>query len=139
MSYDVPSGSITQAKRAPLGEQISASCGTFTTTSSPLVDVTNLHVTITTTGRMVMLALVPDGTASQAYIQGDNATVVAFVRGSTAVAVYQNLGAASNEAFPGMVGFDVPAAGTYTYKVQMGGSATDTKTMKLCKLVAFEL
>lgn len=61
--------SVTQAKRAALGQQLSASCGAWTnsgTTSFTLV--TNLSVSITTTGRPVFIGLVSDNSANLSYL-----------------------------------------------------------------------
>jgi hypothetical protein len=55
-------GYVGQNKRAALPYQLSASCGSFNSTSvGRSGNVTNLSVTITTTGRPVFIALVDDG------------------------------------------------------------------------------
>lgn len=110
---------ITKAKLAALGQQLSSSSGTFSTSSSSLVDVTNLTCTITTTGRPVKIELVPDGTTNTGYIENDT--------GSSSVSIALNKGGTiigqANIA-PGRMPVsvcsyvDVPAAGTYTYKIQ---------------------
>ncbi len=143
MSFITPPLSIIPPKKSALGQQISSSCGTFTTASSSLVDVTNLSVSITTTGRPVFLAIIPDGTASQAFIGNASSTAVllAFIRGSTAVGIFQTITnqTAAFQVFPSIFTIDTPAAGTYTYKVQAANSGSSTITVKLCKLIAFEL
>jgi hypothetical protein len=86
---DIADGAITQAKRAALGQQISASSDTFSTGSATYVAVTNLSVSITTTGRPVILFLQPDGSANLSlfgpFISGSGQPVGAFeyLRGST--------------------------------------------------------
>ena len=54
------SGGIDRPSLPAVGQQVSTSCANFTTTSATFVDVTNLTVTITTTGRPVVLLLQPD-------------------------------------------------------------------------------
>lgn len=90
-------GYVTQAQRSALGQQLSSSCSSFSTASATDVAVTNLSVNITTTGRPVTVALVPDGTASDSGIEvtgtgfGAYATYgignISFWRSATASAV----------------------------------------------------
>lgn len=54
-TLQVKNAGITRIKQASVGEIISASCGTFSTTSSLSVNITNLSVTIVTTGRPVII------------------------------------------------------------------------------------
>lgn len=49
------------------GLAFSASCGVFNTASTTYVGVTNLAITITTTGRPVMVVIRPDGTGNPSY------------------------------------------------------------------------
>jgi hypothetical protein len=73
-------GFVNQAKRANLGQQISASCGTFNTTSSANVDIPNLAVTITTTGRPVYVGIQPDGNVNNgAYVGVNGANGIAQI------------------------------------------------------------
>ncbi len=111
----------------------SPSCGMFTTASTTEVQVTNLSVTITTSGRPVILALIPAPglTPSTTSFMGQS-TWIAFQsttnagasillkRGSSIVA---NIAAQTNT---GPLGITVPSqmftldpvgAGTYTYSV----------------------
>lgn len=152
-------GSVTPAKKAALGQQVSSSSGSFTTNSSSFTDVTNLTVTITTTGRPVWLGL--QGTTSTSptsgvYLQrngsssGFNGNVV-FIRDSTSVSL-SNFGneypsnSSLNRIYypPGSFWcMDAPTAGTYTYKVQVRtvstGSTIDVLGVTECKLLAYEL
>ncbi len=112
----------------------SASCGVFTDISGAFADVTNLFVTITTTGRPVVLKLVADGDATVgnharvevAVSVGNTAEgVIAFLEGSTIIS-QQNTG--ESDTGPTTTDQSVPSssfnheytppAGTYTYKVQ---------------------
>lgn len=133
---------VTRAKLAPVGQQISATCGVFSTTSTSAIDVTNLTVTITTTGRPVMLVM--QGDASDAYIAataGSSAIWgIYFLRGGVLLSGHR--GAFNNQtsnqtAFcPTCV--DVVAAGTYTYTIQAIVSA-NTLTVNNYRLMAYEL
>lgn len=154
--------SVTQAKRAALGQQISASCGLFTTASTSYVDVTNLSVSITTTGRPVMCMLVPDGGSISAEVGSEGAFAggvnnlapycgVRILRdavtvGETAVqAAIALTNLYLNNLYtrvpPGAItAIDTPIAGTYTYKIQAFKGATSSNVqIQYCKLVAFEL
>jgi hypothetical protein len=149
----VADGAITPAKKAALGQQLSSSSGSFTnntaTVGSP-ADVTNLSVTITTTGRPVMLMLVADAdTSNFAAISmtksaGTNGAFITFLRGSTVISIN------AINAFDAAVFYppsayqyvDVTGAGTYTYKVQValsGTGSSETINVTHVKLLAFEL
>ncbi len=158
VSYGVSSAtiadqSITKVKLAPLGQQLSTSCGAFSTTSSTAVDVTNLTVTITTSGRPVVIALVDDttGVSSVSVSRANNemAGRINFVRASTtfysgyihvkavgATAVQQEVPVSSFWTV------DPAAAGTYTYKVQaLCDYSTNSPVLNInnAKLIAYEL
>lgn len=134
------------------GIAISNSSSTFFTSSTTYVDVTNLSVTITTSGRPVMLMLQPDG-SNAGYIQTVDPTgatslaTIAFLRGAGVISetvLFSSASAVPGTATgvpQGSVSFvDAVAAGTYTYKVQVKtGSGTDQVLAYYCKLVAFEL
>lgn len=151
----IADGAVTQAKRAALGQQISSSSGSYSTTSATFVDVTNLTVSITTTGRPVYLGLVWSGTGSGFIGARDTSgSVGAFaniqvLRDSTAVSygvVGGNLNLTSGGAdeFRAPLGsiwhIDVPSAGTYTYKVQIAMTGTSvTGYVSNAKLIAYEL
>lgn len=151
---------VTQAKLAARstgttvgagGIAVSNSSGSFTTTSTSFVDVTNLSVTITTTGRPVSVFIINDGGGVQTNFSVANTTLslltanLRYVRGSTEITQYginlqvgsvQTLGMGSMP--PGTV--DVVAAGTYTYKVQiLVGASSSSGSLSNAKLVAYEL
>lgn len=146
-------GAVTQAKRAALGQQISINV-TFNTSSTTLVDATNLTVTITTTGRPVFIGMIPgstsgsnvqwstNGTAGTSSggaieIQRDSTTVVNFSMNSTGASATFLGGTSTVSAFQTI---DVPAAGTYVYKIQSrANAATGTFNISNAKLVAYEL
>lgn len=163
----IADASITQAKLAARatgtsvtagGVALSASSGNFSTTSTTLVAVTNLSVTITTTGRPVAISLVDDGTASGSYVgvkvlasSTFNSAFFALKRGATQLTRIRisaegapNTGTASAHSFvpPSSIShLDMPSAGTYTYTLEIN-SADGTNTtafVNAAKLLAYEL
>lgn len=150
----IADANVTRAKLAAVGQQLSSSSGTFTSNVTTATDVTNLSVTITTTGRPVYLMLVDDGTVAGASVQLVRGTStlngnVFFVRGSTTVSNQQigtsiTGGTALIHYWPAgsFHHIDVVAAGTYTYKVQVGMNTAANSagiTVNTCKLLAHEL
>jgi len=143
------------------GVAVSNNSGTFSTTSTSLVDVTNLSVTITTSGRPVYLFIRPQTstTAERDVRVNTSATtttltvsgVLAFVRGSTVLTQQRLLclfgdGASTGKQLQVAVPssswsyIDIVAAGTYTYKVQAAaGLGGDEIFCQNQELVAFEL
>lgn len=146
---------ITRPKLAALGQQLSSSCSTFVTTSATLVDVTNLTVTITTTGRPVCLAVVSDGTGTASEIgpaaSGATASLtqdVVILRASTEISRHRISfqGDANSIDWLSFIPsssinhIDIVAAGTYTYKVQTRvNTANTTGTFKQAKFLAYEI
>jgi hypothetical protein len=146
---------VTRAKLAAVGHQISDSSGTASTSSTSYGDVTNLSVTITTTGRPVVLALIPDGSASEAYLGSVHASAAMaeclyrILEDASDIAVFSFRGDVSAMTVvlavpPGSVYLVHPtSAGTYTYKIQakVGPTATGTPACRTynVKLVAYEL
>jgi hypothetical protein len=150
----IANNAVTRAKLASLGQQLSSSSSTFTTQSTSYVDVTNLSVSLTTTGRPVFLALISDADSSNpSFIQiegnglSNPAGYIKFLRDATTVGshkavIYFNGTLTSiDNYYPGnIIVIDVPAAGTYTYKVQaLVTNATARLHMEQLKLIAFEL
>lgn len=135
-------GSVTQAKRAALGQQLSSSSASFSTGSTALTAVTNLTVTITTTGRPVWIGLIPDATTNAASVIQVNGSFgggsLAFFRGTTDVALI-GLGAASStsESASSFNTVDIVGAGTYTYTVKVN-NLNGTTFVSNAKLIAFE-
>jgi len=147
--------SVTKAKLAALGQQISNSSGSFTGSSSTYADITNLNVTITTTGRPVFVGLMTNESGSAGWILATlNVPVLSanikFLRDATQIleAPIFPLIASSGIVPPTTTGvipssfsvLDVPSAGTYTYKAQyFVGSGAGSLEVKNVKLFAFEL
>jgi hypothetical protein len=135
-------GVIAKSTLPAVGQQVSSSSGAFSTNSTAGVDVTNLSVSITTTGRPVVLMLLSavstTGYNDGAYLQAAETSALLFLRGATAVGNCRILTTANLPSAPMFV--DAPAAGTYTYKVQ-AKVATGAQSIYVVnfKLVAFEL
>jgi len=140
---------IAKSKLAALGQQISSSSGNFnvTNSSTTFADVTNLSVTITTSGRPVFVSLISDGSdedgSSGNIISTSSAAKFRFRRGSTTIAVFSigvsgEVGKVPSSSF---MHIDTPSAGTYTYSFQHA-SATGTsvgRNVGYTKLIAYEL
>lgn len=148
----IQDGAVTRPKLAAVGQQVSSSSGSFSTASGSLVDVTNLNVTITTSGRPVMLMLQSSGGSTLGTVGVDGTSGVALapieiLRASspiyvTRLGIDNGVATGLNTAVypPSIIHFmDTPAAGTYTYKIQTalisGGAVRFTE----CVLVAYEL
>lgn len=133
--------SVTRAKMAAVGEQRSSSSGGLSSSSASYIDVGS--ISITTTGRPVAIGLFADDSAANAYIQGGAGGVVLslkVIRGATDLGVALTSGTGENECPPGVLKIDTPAAGTYTYKVQMKSSSGGVAvTVNNCIVVAWEL
>lgn len=145
----VKNGGITRPKQSAVGQQISSPTGTVTINSTSLTDVTGLTISITTTGRPVMLFFQGnDNTSPQSTIQAtwgltNSFVKIAVLRGITIVSLWkftQNPpGATQDMSGPNLV-LDTPMAGTYTYKVQASvGTVADSVKFDSIKLVAYEL
>lgn len=121
------------------GVAISTSSGGFSTSSSSLVDVTNLSVSITTTGRPVMVCLVAEGT-SFSFIFVTATGYIALIRDVTQIAGMAIGSSSSAVTIPpvGALTVDPVAAGTYTYKIQAKVSS-GTILVTGCKLIAYEI
>lgn len=150
-------GSVSQAKLssrttgttvAAGGVAISASSGNFSTTSTG--DVTNLSVTITTTGRPVRVMLIADGSANTGLVGASRTSssadeVIHLYRDATIIARYDMKtsvtgGTVVDLWLPQSIieTLDVVSSGTYTYKVSIG-AATGTVYCSYAKLVAYEI
>lgn len=145
----ISDGNVTRPKLASVGQQISSSSGSFSTTSGSFVDVTNLTVTITTTGRPVMIVAVPDGSSAMRTELNRTAAVATgtaqILRGATPIASYQFNSQATGAtqivitAPMQLLMLDPVSAGTYTYKVQVSTSNSSTFFFQNVVLVAYEL
>lgn len=150
-------GSVTNPKLAALNVQISASSGVYVTNTPTFSNVTNLSVTLTTSGRPVFVGLIHDGTGALtgSYIQGTSTsagtaatTFISMLRGATQIygtQIEAQVGGAS--LLPEIIipvtsvyQIDTPTAGTYTYVVKMRPfTGSSIATMANAKLIAYEL
>lgn len=148
------SAGILKSQLAAVGQQLSSSSSTFTTSSTTFTDVTNLTVTITTTGRPVMLGIVPDGStvnfSEMKSVEAATGTAqldVAFLEATNVIGLWRiavtNTANAPTASAP-VSSFNMiypVAAGTYTFKVQVkvGAFGSETASVSYCKLFAYEL
>lgn len=148
----IAAGAVTPAKLAALGQQVSSSSGNYSTTSTLETDITNLTVTITTTGRPVVIELIPDGTTNYGYLSASTASLATtsaqfiMYRDSTKIGYFyvQDIGAAAAHgvAVPNSsIRFiDVVAAGTYVYKLRgLVSNSSMTLGCAYAVMVAYEL
>lgn len=142
---------LPPSSQAAVNIQTSASCGNFAVTSNSLADVPNLSITITTVGRPVMIALSAASSGGAFILKilssaaGLLSGTLAVVRGASVLCTPEidEAGGApvGNGQFsqlpPGVILFDTPAAGTYTYKIQaqidpgLAGAAIELHNMVL--------
>lgn len=136
--------SVTQAKRAALTSSIS-SAGGITTSSTSYVSVTNLSVTITSTGRPMWIGMVADGTATAAVFGNTGAytSYVEILDGATALSIQQNTCDAAQCDIPVSAVSHIqlaPVAGSRTYSVSIRTSnASGSAYVADAKLLAYEL
>jgi hypothetical protein len=143
-------GGITNTMLAPLNIQQSSSSGNFSGNVAfpTITPVTNLTVTITTSGRPVMLMLQAFGGGTNSAIAITTSDVTKFVQ----IFLFRDAANISNSALyapvvtnpnaipPAISYVDVPASGTYTYTVRYSVStALATAFFTDCQLVAYEI
>jgi len=128
-------GAVTKAKLSAANCQISANSGLFSTTSTSYVDVTNLSVTLTVTGRPVHLMIVSNGGGgasgtTDVYSQKSSGAfdVSSYFRFVEGVVILSDhiLAAPFPSGFARLTSpasvlshLYIPSAGTYTYKLQV--------------------
>ncbi len=138
---------------------ISSSSGAFSTSSTTFQSVTNLSVTITTSGRPVWIGLVWDGSEAAPFVscQQNSAaagaspiTYARFRRGTTVISLSQMqlfvingpTTSTPQVSYPlsSFWHLDTPSAGTYTYTMQVAGSSGgESIQVRGAKLVAYEI
>jgi hypothetical protein len=122
----------------------SASSGNFGTSSTSPVNVTNLSVTITTSGRPVDVFLQPDGSGVSYLNANADTMTLKVLRGGTPIASYLIKNQTSNDiTYPPSVFFmDAGIAGsasTYTYTVQIQSGGGGGVGIAFATLNAYEL
>lgn len=151
----IADGAVTKAKLASLGQQISASCGAWVNSGTAEQVVTNLSVTITTTGRPVWLGLKTDTTTATTqfgmYASSTTTTLDSILRirrggaaitSSRLLATYPTTSGFNAIYYPlGSINtIDVgAAAGTHTYDITVESNSLTTTVVTDAKLVAYEL
>ncbi len=161
---NIQSQAITQGLLAPRATGSTVAAGGFATSASiayttpsggTYYTVPNATVTITTTGRPVFIGFMqdPSNPTQQAVVQISNTAnvgtgLLSFYNGSTQLTTYQLTlsTSASNEllSVPSSTFsyIDTPAAGTYTYTVQIkatAGSGSPLFSIQESVLIAYEL
>lgn len=132
------------------GIGISSASGNYQNTGTSTADVTNLSVTISTCSRPVVAMLIPTTTASAIWFSRSNTSAggtLSLVRDATTVGIQQysvSAGGATSVSGYGAapVFYDLPSAGTYTYKIQATGDyATNSPVFGVLemKLVVYEI
>jgi len=145
----IKDANVTKAKLAALGQQLSASSGSYYKNYGVFTNVTNLTITITTTGRPIFLALQSDSS-------GNPLTIGVYQTSTphnTYVRLLRTLGGVDTEVarFTMAAGYtgtyvfnqsffhiDAPSANTYTYRVQAYSDA-QSYNVSYAKLIAYEL
>lgn len=149
---------LTRAAMAPVGQQLSSSCGAFTSTSGSYVDVTNLTVSLTTTGRPVFIGVTADGTNNESdwIASASTSSTIALAKsycqileGATPIKVntltssFLSGATIDNPLISAPTStiwhMYVPSAGTYTYKIQVKSTVGTNTNFKYSKLIAYEL
>lgn len=143
---DLVDRSVTNIKLGDANIVESAGCGNFTTTSATYVDVTNLSVTITTTGRPVLVCLTSDG-SGDSILGGDgggatNSNMYVRIWRDGDVSFQGNIANFTtnyNYSTPNIHHLESVAAGTYTYKVSIRHTTGGTALCYKMKLKVMEL
>lgn len=126
------------------GIAISGSSGAFSTSSASYVSVTNLSVTITTTGRPVFLLLESDNSGNTSYVSADGGSsgfLYRIVGGSTVLGPFQAGLFTSPTSLLYLVSnfIDQAPAGTHTYTFEVNNNNGTAVEVDYMRLVAYEL
>lgn len=134
-------GSVTLAKQAAASYTLSGSSGGFSTTSVGPIAVTNLNCTIVSTGKPILVTLIPDGsTINASYIVGHNPNPnLAIFRDGSIIALI-NIATDTGAIPPGSITFldTGAAAGSRNYVIQVYPDTGTTVIVAYCKLLVRE-
>lgn len=136
-------GAVTYAKRAALNYGKSSPSGSFSTTSTSLVDVTNLSVTITTNGRPIAILLSNSDNTNGGVISYVGAWSLEYfvLRDGSKIAgssISSDGGGVSSAALTSFFD-DSASAGSHTYKVQVKVNTSGIAAVGNIVLVVYEL
>lgn len=148
-SIRVKDAGVTQAKLASRatgttvgagGVAVSSSSSTFSTTASTYDNVTNLNITITTTGRPVIIKAIPDGGNTEATCGPVGGSGSWQLNNVTTGSFWLGLDTGSSVFSPGRIQtIDFPTAGTYNYKLLVKANSSNSYLCQYTKLIAYEL
>ena len=133
----------SHANLPAVGQQIS-SATSYSNTISSETQISGLSVTITTTGRPVMVFLTSplnNYPTSESYVSFGGPMDVIFKRGSTSIYFVRQADSGVSHPPSMYLTLDTPTAVTYTYSVflsPVAGMATGV-SLQSCALVAYEL
>lgn len=146
----IADGSVTQAKRAALPYATSANINNFIGSGGGVADVTNGTVTITTTGRPVVIKVIPTpgATGLGGYFTfggTSNGTITAEVmRDATRIVLATTYSPGHASGFSAMnvdifstIDYTNTTPGTYVYKLRLGAPAA--YWFQNFTLIAYEL
>lgn len=149
LTGNIAAATILRSNVVTLGYALSSSCSTFTTTSGTYTPVTNLSVTITTSGGPVLLQLISDESTNLSLLgiassSGSSALQIGIFNGSTLLSnQVLNIANTSNlEIIPVSCinHLAIQGAGTYTFSVKIAVTGSSgTGVCEYAKLVAKEL
>ena len=137
---------VTREKLAPVGIQVSSSCGSYSNSTTTYTDVTNLSITITTTGRPTVIQVISDGgaTVGSSGISLLNNGLIRILRDASIISINQMTSAGGAGTIPvstiNFIDYTLPA-GTYTYKVQAAKASIGDTLIAVfgAQLVVYEL
>lgn len=147
----VPNGGITRPKLAAVGQQISGSSGNFTNSGTAVfVNLPNNNFILTTTGRPVVLGIIPSDPTNPSFIGivsnlGSSPPFInlRILRDGVPLGVVSlSLGNAATLVScppPGLIMVDPVAAGTYEYRYQIQSRADQVISGAYLSLFAYEL
>jgi len=121
----------------------SSSSGNFTTTSTTFVDVTNLSITLTTSGRPILVLITGVGGSGYFSISGNTSPAggwIIFKEGGTTFGGGMLTSTGGTTTYPPMLfAISGGVAGGHTFKVQAAVQSGATIGLSSCTLRAFEL
>lgn len=135
----------TRANLPSVTPVVSSGCGSYTTSSGTLATITNLSVTITTTGRPVWVVMqtLTNLSSSITLQSGSTGTAqIAILRGATNIGAYLYLNQDTSIPYvwPGGFSFlDVVVAGTSTYTLKASTNTGTTFSINNFVLLVYEI